>query len=347
MLTGSASGIVRSLAEDSAHNIAGSLTVVDGTLTPSDLFFVREHFIQPSVKLADWSLRIEGYVESPFALSFSDLLLEPSVKREILLECAGNGPAGYAVSNGLWEGVRLADLLARAQPRTGAAEVLLEGADTGKLHRNSAGFPYARIVPLQKCREPETLVSWKLNGSFLPRRNGFPARALLPGWYGMDWVKWLRRIVVLAPGERPPSFYQSGMTETYVRVLQQADGSERTERVSDLRVKSEIANPLLNARITAGKQTIRGFAWSGSSRVVAVQVSVDGGRHWAAALLPQTDRIHTWTPWSYLWQAEPGSYTLMARAENERHEQQPLLADPRRKDSYELNYCSPVPCTVK
>jgi DMSO/TMAO reductase YedYZ molybdopterin-dependent catalytic subunit len=286
-------------------------------------------------------------VESPFKLNFSDLLLEPSMKREVLLECAGNGPAGYAVSNGVWEGVKFADLLARAKPRAGASEVLLEGADSGKLHSNSVGFPYARIIPLSKCREPETLVAFKLNGRLLPPRNGFPARALLPGWYGMDWVKWLRRIVVLAPGEKPPAFYESGMTEAYVRVLQEANGSQEIQRISQVKVKSQIASPGDNARLTSGMQVIRGFAWSGAARVRAVNVSVNGGLHWLPAVLNSRKEAHAWAPWSYQWHAEPGNHMLLARAEDDQHQKQPLAADPRRKDSYELNYCSPVVCTVK
>jgi DMSO/TMAO reductase YedYZ molybdopterin-dependent catalytic subunit len=337
---------LRGYAEEAPRNTAGSLTVVDGTLTPANLFFVREHFAQPALSLASWSLRVDGYVEAPFEMSFSDLLVEISVQREYLLECAGNGPAGYAVSNGLWEGVRLADLLARAKPRSGAAEVLLEGTDAGKLHPSSAGFPYARIVPLEKCQEPESLVAFKLNGRFLPRRNGFPARAVFPGWYGMDWVKWLRRIVVLAPNERPPAFYESGMTEAYIRVLQTAGGAQQIQRISELNVKSQIAEPTNNSRLTAGLKMIRGFAWTGGGRISSVQVSVNSGAVWEPATLDKAPRPQTWVPWSYRWRAEPGSFVLMSRASDDRRRQQPLAADERRKDSYELNHCAPVKCEV-
>jgi DMSO/TMAO reductase YedYZ molybdopterin-dependent catalytic subunit len=52
------------------------------------------------------------------------------------------------------------------------------------------------------------------------RRHGFPARAIFPGWYVMDSVKWVRRIVVLSTGDRQSSFYQSGMDRVYNRVVQ-------------------------------------------------------------------------------------------------------------------------------
>src|SRR6202043_2078163 len=140
--------------------------------------------------------RIEGNVAHPVELSFSDLLESPAAKQECILECAGNGESGAAVGMGIWQGVPLSSVLkiAGADP---TGDVLLEGAEG-----------YSRIVPGKKCRAPGTLVAIKLNGRFLPRRNGFPARVILPGWYGMDSVKWLARITVLKLGERPRSHDQ-------------------------------------------------------------------------------------------------------------------------------------------
>jgi DMSO/TMAO reductase YedYZ molybdopterin-dependent catalytic subunit len=65
-------------------------------------------------------------------------------------------------------------------------------------------LPYCQIVPLEKSLRPESLLAFKLNGRFLPHKNGFPLRARFPGWYGMDSVKWLKCIVVLGPLDRAP-----------------------------------------------------------------------------------------------------------------------------------------------
>ena len=79
-------------------------------------------------------------------------------------------------------------------------------------------------MPLEKCLDSTSLVAFKLNGLFLPKRNGFPARALFPGWYAMDSVKWLRRIVVFGANDRPISFHRSGMDRLYNRVVKTERG---------------------------------------------------------------------------------------------------------------------------
>src|SRR5712692_8930007 len=124
------------------QNLVSPLAAISGTVTPANLFFVRDHFAEPDLSLATWTLRIEGSVARPVAVSFSDLLESPTSKMEAVLECAGNPASGFAVSNGIWEGVPLAHLLERAKPRGEAAYVLLEGADTGSLGQSSRALPY-------------------------------------------------------------------------------------------------------------------------------------------------------------------------------------------------------------
>jgi DMSO/TMAO reductase YedYZ molybdopterin-dependent catalytic subunit len=97
-----------------------------------------------------------------------------------------------------------------AQDPNPPSNMLLEGADTGSLSLGSKVLPYSQIVPVSKCLEENSLIAYKLNNRFLPRRNGFPARALLPGWYAMDSLKWLRRIVLLAAAAEATQFYDSG-----------------------------------------------------------------------------------------------------------------------------------------
>src|SRR5437867_4083076 len=67
-----------------------ALQGVQGTITPADLFFVRNHFAEPELSLSTWTLRIEGRVARPIGLTFSDLLEESTKKIEAVLECAGN-----------------------------------------------------------------------------------------------------------------------------------------------------------------------------------------------------------------------------------------------------------------
>lgn len=333
-------------ARAGAENVAGSLTAVTHGRTPADRFFVREHFTRPRLSLNTWRLTIEGRVRRRLEVDFSDLLTRPMQRQEAVLECAGNSANGFAVGAGLWEGPGMAQLLEEAEPEAGAAEVLLEGQDEGQLTTSMPRFPYSRIVPLAKCAAPETMIAIKLNDRFLPSRHGFPARAMMPGWYAMDSVKWLRRMVVLGPQDRPPGFFRSGMTEAYVRVLERA-GRQEVSRLTVVSVKAEIAYPENGARLAAGRQRIRGFAWSGYGGIRRVAISSDGGATWRDASLAAPASEHTWTSWSADWQAEAGEHVILARAEDNAGNVQPLTRDPARRDDYERNECARIRCLVR
>ena len=336
----------QALASNEARNLSFPLQNIDGSTTPPDLFFVRDHFSEPDLSLSAWTLRIEGRVSHPFALTFADLLESPTKKLEALLECAGNGPGGAAASNAVWEGVPIADLLARASPAPDAASVILEGADSGRLGAELPNLPYSQLVPISKCLSQESMVAFKFNDRFLPRKNGFPARALLPAWYAMDSVKWLQRIVVLGSDAEARDFRASGMDKLYNRVVK-SDGNESKTRLTTLQVKSVIAWPPENARLPIGTHAVRGFAWTGSAVIKSISLSCDAGRTWLPAQFESQPRPLTWVRWKYSWRAERGEHVLIARAVDDAGREQPLERDPARRDGYEWNTCTPVHCSVR
>lgn len=320
--------------------------MTQGVVTPPNLLFVRDHFIEPEVSVDNWKLRIEGRVDRPYEFGFADLVEMPSRKLEAVLECAGNAANGSAVSNGVWEGVSISSLLEAARPAQDAAHVLLEGADTGKLLEDGQALPYSQVVPIERCRDASSLVAFKYNDLALPKRNGFPARALFPGWYGMNSVKWLRRIAVLGAGEQGTVFDRSGMNYLYNRVTDR-NGAEQITRVSSVQVKSAIAWPTNELKLPAGRYTAWGFAWSGNGTIRRLLVSLNGGNQWDAAKLGSQQEKHCWVRWTYDWSAKPDTYSLMSRATDSRGNEQPITRDPQRKDGYELNWCVPVHCSVR
>ncbi len=327
-------------------NAVSPLHAISGRVTPAGLFFVRSHFAEPELSLDSWSLTIEGKVARRTVLNFSDLLESPPRKMEAVLECAGNPASGGAVSNGIWEGVPLAWLIEQAKPEPGATEVLLEGADAGSLLDGAPVHAYSRLAPLARCMEEHSLVAFKLNDRFLPRRNGFPARVLLPGRYGMDSVKWLRRIVLL-DADAKPAGYEGGMDRLYTRLVREAGGTRAADRVTEILVKSAIAYPADGAKLWAGEYRVWGFAWAGSAAIRKVEVRLDGGAKWTPAKLESRPERFTWVRWSFRWKAAPGEYALLSRATDDRGREQPLARDPSRVDGYELNWCAPVRCVVK
>jgi DMSO/TMAO reductase YedYZ molybdopterin-dependent catalytic subunit len=329
------------------QNLSYPLGNIEGTATPPELFFVRDHFREPELSLSTWRLTIEGRVAKRIEFSFADILESPTKELEAVLECAGNPTIGSAASNGVWQGVPLAVLLEQVGVAHDAVAVMLEGADSGRLMQDSPLLPYGQIVPLEKCVVPESLVAFKLNGRFLPRRNGFPARALFPGWYGMDSVKWLQRMVVLGPADQAPNFQLSGMNKLYNRLSKTASGELKVTRITQIQVRSAIAWPPDNTRLLAGRYAIRGFAWTGGGLVRGISFSADGGRNWSAAKLESPPKPFAWLRWRYSWLAVPGEHVLMSRAVDDAGREQPLARDPSRKDGYELNFCSPIRCSVR
>ena len=337
----------RSLIAGAAGVLPGKLWAQQPDLTPTDQVFVRNHFTdfdpaKRGVTLASWTLRVEGRVTRPMTLSFSDLLEASLVKQEALLECAGNGEAGTAVAMGEWEGVRLGHLLDLAGAKRDS-NILLEGYDRGRLLPNSVPTNYTRIIPGKKCFAPESLVAIRLNGRFLPERNGFPARVILPGRYGMDSVKWIHRINVLAPGETvPDSYVESGMPRLYSRLTKKASPVP----VSSMLVKSVIGYPSSDTKIVPSVVPVSGYAWTGDGTVKEVRLSVDGGRNWERAQLSTAPKAFNWVRWTYNWSASSGKHILMSRAEDSAGRLQPMSRDPERLDAYELNTVAPVSVTV-
>jgi DMSO/TMAO reductase YedYZ molybdopterin-dependent catalytic subunit len=330
-----------------AQNISYPLRSIQGSVTAPNLFFVRDHFSEPEVSLETWKLRIEGRVNRPYDLSFSDLVEMPTRKLEAVIECAGNLANGSAVSNAIWEGVPISSLLKAAQPAPEAAFLMLEGADSGQLLQNRPQLQYSQLVPLQKCMDESSLVAFKLNDLLLPKRNGFPARALFPGWYGMDSVKWLQRIVAMnAQDQQQSTFRQSGMDRLYNRVTS-VQGDTRITRLSSVQVKSVVAWPSDRLKLPAGRHLVWGFAWSGTNAIRTVALTTDGGKAWKPAKLDPYSSLYSWVRWTYIWNATPGDYILMSRASDAAGHQQPIDRDPARKDAYELNFCLPLHCSVR
>jgi DMSO/TMAO reductase YedYZ molybdopterin-dependent catalytic subunit len=304
------------------------LSLLDRPATPNDLFFVREHFPTPNVTAAGWTLSVGGAVASGFGIPFDDLAARPRKSLSVTLECAENPAGGGLVSHAEWSGVPLASLLQAARPAEGAGAVRLSGAD---------GF--ARVIPLAKAIGPDPLLALAMNGEKLPVNHGFPVRALIPGWYGMDSVKWLRSIEVLI-GEPPLQEYAREARSMLV-------GRQRAGAVTAMNVKSAFARPLDGAILFGRRFTVHGAAWAGENRVRRVDVSTDGGRSWQSARLESEPRPYAWVFWSHEWKiAGPGTYELVVTAVDDQGRQQPLERPSNRIDDYEWNQRQSIQVTV-
>lgn len=314
-------------------------TGINSWLTPAEDFFVRNHFdtFVPASDVNNWKLSVTGLVEEPFEIRFEEVLKQPTRTLVAAMECTGNGQPQGGVSNASWTGFSLSRLLERAKVRPQAKWVRLIGADQGKETTEVSlkePVPYWRSISLEKAMHPDTLLAYKMNDETLNADHGFPLRAVVPGWYGPDWMKWLVRIEVREAeddGVFMANFWQSKTALLF--------GYVDVKPITTMNVKSMICRPWSNERLAPGTHKLIGVAWSGLSRIAKVEVSTDAGQSWAAATITSENHPYAWVLWEYLWNVpSPGQYTVEVRASDEMGRTQPEKRDPLRLDPYELNW---------
>src|SRR6266849_4756747 len=157
-------------------------------VTSNDQYYVvsKNLVADPVVDGKSWNLAVDGQVEHPFTLSYQEVLALPMQKQYESMMCISNDVGGPYMSNALWAGVPLVDLLQRAGVKPGASKVVFHAVDN-----------YTDSIHLSKALEPTTLMAVYMNGVPVPENHGFPARMLVPGIYGMKHCKWLTRIEVV------------------------------------------------------------------------------------------------------------------------------------------------------
>lgn len=237
-----------------------------------------------------------------------------------VLECAGHRRAELrpqvggvqwgagAVSQARWLGVPLALILAQAGASPDAVEVVLSGAD------GEDGDVFARSIPIEKAYEETTLVAFGVGRGEIPRRLGGPVRAVVPGHYAVDSVKWLVGVdVVTEP-------FRGRFQEDDYRYLG-APGIPDGTPLRELEVSSLITGPAHESGVEAGGVAVTGVAWS-SAPITQVDLRVDLGP-WVPTTLGRPVGTHAFTPWRARIYVDPGHHVVSARAMDARGRRQP------------------------
>ena len=247
---------------------------------PNNRFYrIDTALLVPRIDPSDWSLKVSGAVDRPFALTYTDLLALPHVEADITLSCVSNEVGGGLVGNARWQGVPLADLLERAGLRSGATQVLGRSVDGF-----TAGFPTAVALD---GREP--LVAVAMNGEPLPADHGFPARLVVPGLYGyVSATKWLTEIELTSFDEVDGYWIPRGWSK---------EGPIKTQSRIDV----------------ATSQVIAGVAWAPTRGIERVELRIDDGS-WRDATLAAPLNDDCWRQWFVPWSPSPGQYTIAVRA---------------------------------
>ena len=260
-------------------------------ITPNELFYcVTKNVVDPKVNVDLWHLEVGGLVQNRAAWRFQDLVGFKAIKQETTLMCISNGLDAGLMSNAIWKGVPLRDLLDQAVPLSSAARVRLHGVDN-----------YTDTIPLEKAMEPTTLLAYEMNGVSLPHRHGYPLRVIVPGYFGEKHVKWLTRIEVTDASAK--GFYEA-----------QGWGPDFTTPT-----RSRIDVPDNWSAVSLGKLTspieVKGVAYGGDRGISRVELSFDGGQSWSDAEIYYAGNPMAWSLWKAQWMpAAAGDYTLVVRA---------------------------------
>ncbi|MEN3361403.1 MAG: hypothetical protein V7637_5385 [Mycobacteriales bacterium] len=317
-----------------ARNHAMPMEALQYNVTPMGLHYVLTHYDMPAIDPRMWTLRVDGAVREPLELDLAGLHGRGAHRVPVTMECAGNGRALLdprpvsqpwltgAVGTAVWTGVPLATLLAEAGVAADAVDVVFTGVDRG-VERGVEQF-YQRGLSLADALAADVLVAYEMNGVPLPVQHGYPARLIVPGWYGMAQVKWLQLITVTTT---PFAGFQNAVAYR----LKGASG-EDGEPVTRIRPRALMVPPghpdfMSRTRfVDLGEHEVTGRAWSGTGPVTAVEVSCDDGSTWAAAeMLEPPLGEWSWCRWGWRWTVtEPGRYVLMARATDAAGNVQPV-----------------------
>ena len=141
----------------------------------------------PAFDLRSWDLRVDGEVQTPFALTWDELMALPQVTITTDIHCVTR----WSKLDTTWTGVRVRDLLERAQVMP-AGKFAMAHSDGG----------YTTNMPLELLYGDEVLVAHTYEGQPLEADHGAPLRLLVPQRYFWKSAKFLRRLEILPADEQ-------------------------------------------------------------------------------------------------------------------------------------------------
>ena len=308
-----------------------------GVITPASLHYTVQHGnALPDIDPREHRLLIDGMVDHPLVFTMEELKRLPAVSRIHFLECTGNsGMMHYKsmmrdlkkspesakdtyviqtmhgrVSTSEWTGVPLSLLLKEAGVQAGASWIVAEGND---MQRHSKSCPLAKALD-------DVIVAYGQNGEAIRREQGYPLRLVVPGFQGVNNVKFLRTIKVT---DKP--YFLQIENEAYTNL--RPDG-KATWYESQVGPKSLITFPSDPHRLTGrGFYEISGLAWCGRGAISRVEVSTDNGGTWKDAQLQEPVFRKAFTRFRLGWNWDGAETVIMSRCTNEYGDIQPTMME--------------------
>jgi DMSO/TMAO reductase YedYZ molybdopterin-dependent catalytic subunit len=253
----------------------------------SDFYRIDTALQVPQLSTGDYRLRIHGMVDREITLDYSQLRARALLEAPITMTCVSNDIGGSLISNAVFLGVPLRDLLAEAGVRPGADQIASTSVDGF-----TTGTPVAACVDGRNA-----MLALGMNGQPLPVEHGFPVRMVVPGLYGfVSGCKWITDMELTTYDAFQSYWQQRGWAAQ-----------------APVKTQSRIDVPRGDATVTAGRVVVAGTAWAQHRGVSRVEVRADDAP-WQQADLAADVSIDTWRMWRTVLTLAPGQHTLQVRA---------------------------------
>lgn len=290
--------------------------------TPNELFYVRQHMPVPELDSSRHRVKVtikNGSVRSK-EFSLQQLQMFPKATIRAALMCAGNRRSemneqvkpvkgiswqGGAISNAVWEGVFLRDVLVYCgvdTQNTVGKHVIFTGSDI-----DATGENFSTSIPLQQALNPNSriVLATSMNGRPLPPDHGHPLRVVVPGAPAVRSVKWLESITV-SHDESSSHWHQKDYRSFNASKTWETADFASAPPIYSLPVTSAICDPAHGDTVPVrnGSVEIRGYAYSGGgAKILRVDISPDCGKTWVQAEEMQSDdappqQHYGWTLWT-------------------------------------------------
>lgn len=293
-------------------------------ITPSEQLYLRNNLPAPDASIvADrdaWEIQVEGVAQSR-SFTLRELKAMGLETLPMVLQCSGNGrgyfpskPSGTPWQVGaagcvIWSGVpvrRVAEALGGVA--SGMRFMTGTGGEKLPAGLDPKSVIVERSVPVSAMAD--ALLAWELNGAPIPLAHGGPLRLIVPGYTGVNSIKYIKRLAFTAQ-------------ETDARIMSHgyrisppgAQGAPSQPSVQEMNVKSWINGPTAETSLKAGDMQVHGVAFGGLQGVAKVEVSLDGGKTWNLARFVGPDLgKYAWRQFALAARLPSGNHVLACRA---------------------------------